>query len=265
MYLGEVFMLVYDYLEAVVKHWVPLLIGAFGTVPWWLRAMLSSKFKAMVDEYLNPSALKWLAIVSIVISFIWANSLAWKDERQSLIEAEKNLVKAQDMNTVKLECQIAQITRGLRNKDMWILLTASIWNSGADSSVRGYQAEISFEGQTFNLATVLITHEGFELYDAKGTLAKFFQSDTLNAKTQTPIKRGDFRTGVILFTMKGGAKFIDVKPEYLLLSFADYSGKIYKTRFDWKDNLPGGEFKLFQGATGANPHVRGSEQTKMPR
>ena len=136
-------------------------------------------------------------------------------------------------------------------KDLGFLLSVYIWNSGADSAIRGYWAEVAFGDEVFVLDPYVLPEKGITLSDDQGNPTRTFtSSDALELKTLNPIKKGDVMTGVLLFIIKDGIRFKDMKSKWKLF-FRDYLGRVSGVYAEFGKQVE--PDVVIPGATGSEP------------
>jgi hypothetical protein len=236
------------YLEAVVvKHWLPLLMGVFGSLPWWARPMLSPKLQAVVDEYLNPSAIKWIGIACIIVSFIWANYLAWKDQNNQNLAHSVKLEALTKPNLIGyIDSYVSGYSPELNATQLF--LSVSIKNSGSPSIAEHFSLSIGNDKIKVTHILPTFIQDGLKLYGDE-IQAEFHRSDALEEKTMVPIMKGDIKRGWLRFVL-GDVKIDDIKrPGVITIQFDDYLGRSYSS-----DMKIGGEGQgLFYYPGGGTP------------
>lgn len=231
----------FDYLNAVViKLWLPLILfGAFGSSPWWGRFLLSERNLVRIDKYLTPARRKLLAVGCLVIAFMCANYLAWEDRYNSIdkLSAENARLKEQlDARDTVMLCgtieEIALMPAENNDKDLRVLFAVKIYNKGADSAVSDYHARVLIDNQAVSLQPVStlpkigLTVNDFNTHERVQT---FFQEDSIAIKALIPVKKGEQRRGILLYTIKDGIRFKYENAKWAL-SFKDYLGKTYEVK-----------------------------------
>jgi hypothetical protein len=197
----------FDYLQAVVmKHWLPLLIGFFGTIPWWIRGLLSKRLQAKVDRYLNPSAIKWLGVTALAISFMLANFLAWDDEHQKVKAVSTQLTTEKENNSPKFILNWNSYHQGDIPKinGCGIFLNMQLKNVGAPSVAYGWK--LSVKSDVINAGPILpsLIPDGHKFWDEHRKLfARFSAANRLEEKATKPIVRGDMINGWLWFMLPG--------------------------------------------------------------
>ena len=169
----------FNYFEAVVmNHWLPLLIGLLGSMPWWARALLSPRLQDAIDRYFSPSGLKYLAIICLATSFIFANYSAWTEQNFKTINLQQQIDSFSKPHLMGTIDTTRYGDSGETNATLLFMLI-SIRNSGAPSMVEGFN--LSAKGNNINLTGVIPTFipEGFHLSLNKQEIAKFSRNEAL--------------------------------------------------------------------------------------
>lgn len=236
-----------------MKHWISLLF-LFGTVPWCLRAALPPHFQEKIDYYINPSASRWLAILSILVAFILANILAWKDQYDKITNLEKTnnelqvkLVKLTDITKPNLIGHIdAWIIGSMEHKAAHIMILLSISNSGAPSIAEEWT--LSIDNDKIHISGIIPTIITDDLILYRGSwkeqeiLAKFNQSDAIYDKALVPILKGARLRGWLRFEVNQ-VQYKDIIPgTNLTIHFKDYLNTSYSANTIVKN---GGKMPLY--------------------
>lgn len=246
-----------EYLAALLVHWVALMSGIVGLLIG-IGLRIGRRTSETIKKWNDIP--DWLFICVGIILLFYAGYKAWDDQKKQVDDLKNKLTIEMDKNTIKLGGEIRQITTvtpsGNKNK-LGFLFTVSIWNSGADSAIRGYWAKASFENHILNnIQSAMISDEGLTLHGETGKpLRIYFPSDTIYEKTTTPLTKGEFRTGIIYFEIEKGDKIKDMESARKLdwiLYFTDYLGKVYEIYFK-KEEGHEGSVKYFPGTGGKEP------------
>jgi hypothetical protein len=162
------------------------------------------------------------------------------------------LQKEKDQSMPKLNGEILLSSKIISHnkKDLGFLLSVSIWNSGADSAIRGYWTKVSFDDKVFELRPWVLPDKGLITCDKGGPKRVFTSDDALEKKTLSPIKKGEIKTGILLFIIENGIRFKDIPPKWTLY-FTDYLGKVYEIHTDIGQETD--RDLAVPGATGSEP------------
>lgn len=169
----------------------------------------------------------WYALIFFVFFIVGSSFIVWRDEHLAHLKTKADLSAALDQKVVKFHGELLHAIMSLADnkKDVWAILTISIWNSGADSVVRGYKAKVSFNGKVFDDLHPQIFPKGFRIRDEKGVeLEMLYPQQMITEKTSVPVVRGDTKTGTLIFLIKDASDFVSVSPEWTI-NFVDYTGK----------------------------------------
>ncbi len=218
-----------NYLGAIIKYWWTLAFGILGSAPWWLK-LLSPQLNEIIDKYLTPITWKYIGIGCLVISFIAANYLAWRDQKQETIQIQnQNIELSAKLNALSkphLTGQILQYVPGAtENGTPTLLVYLSITNSGSPSVVESWH--LSINNAKINLSEVMPTAIPHITLNTGRTID---QADAIYEKTMVPLKQGDMVRGWLMFVFNNIKQTEIYQPgTSFIVSFKDYLGNIYST------------------------------------
>jgi hypothetical protein len=191
----------YNYFEAVVvKHWIPLLVGALGSLPWWVRPLLPGDINKAIDATISPSTLRILAISVLVISFIVSNFLAWKDNHEKVISYEE---KIQSLSVPNFQTHYLGASYGCsegKKANCHLVLILRIDNLGADSSVPQdtWALSMIYDGQEYKgVPNILRANLDFPKHHGK--IRRYVPDDALYSKLSHILKRNGHVVGILSF------------------------------------------------------------------
>jgi len=226
-----------------MKQWLPLLIGFFGTVPWWGRALLSQRLQNMVDGYLNPSAIRWLGIIAILASFILANYFAWEGEHKEVSNLSYKLNKLEVEATPNITGTIERVIilkERLPEKNLRIDITATLRNVGAPSAAEGFLLKVYLKNGQIITGEKIFPYNNQETHYDSGIVETISSADLLDRKATQPIPRGGMIMGRMFYRVNTSIDSISGSEATFEITFYDILGKeiIMKIKPAFRDAEP---------------------------
>jgi hypothetical protein len=219
----------FQYAGAVMKQWLPLILGVFGTFPWWARALLSPYLQGKVDKIFNPSAIKRFGICCVIISFAWANFNAWEDQYTQVLTLKQNF---EIYSKPKFQINLFQtlIGHSANKTGVQYFVNLGITNIGVPSIATNWRMNVKVGTQTISCYPTIIP-DGYTIKEKKKLIARFSKNNLLQEKTVTPIQQGAVASGWLRFDFPN-ANYDQMQKALKTISIHDIYGVEYSANLD---------------------------------
>jgi len=188
-----------EFLKAAFATWVEKVGIILAIIPFIekiprVRAWLNEK--ALLDRFVP---LLWVVGAFCIV---WGFYVAWKDQYNARVQAEKKL---EGLTRPKLIGVMDQLVAGNTPElgGIQVFVVVSIKNDGAPSIAQAFQMRIKADSYDATERPTFIP-EGFKLIGEGGKiLAEFHEADTWQRKAETAITQGVRVRGWLRFVFKG--------------------------------------------------------------
>jgi hypothetical protein len=241
----ELLAILCRYLDAVItKEWLPLVIGGIlSGLPWWIRPLLPKKLNDRIDQDLDRYA-KRIAVAILLLSFIVANFLAWRDQyhlfegehtkyenEHTLYETAKQDYrdikrKIDEEDTVKMSGEILSVIKSpiQLNGDRYIFFSVRIHSEGARTSITNFDVKVHFPNQKIQdveLQRFFIPDRGIQIFHMT-----YHPLHTIFEKARYGVSKRQSVDGVMLYLFRDAKKYEEYDHQWEI-SFHDGEGKEY--------------------------------------
>ena len=200
-----------------MKHWLPIIFGILASIPWWVRVLLSPRLQASMDNYLNPTGLKYLAMICIGISFIWANFMAWSDEHNNVTKLQQEI---DDSERSSISATIDFAILGANPQGSHAAIVVSLTNRGAASAIdpKSWKlTALTIDKNNYNGEPNTILNKNLDFCLSPHKAYRFVHNDALYLKAQNPITRNGAMQGLLWFSFPDLSKDVLLAPQTKLL------------------------------------------------
>lgn len=227
--------------------WVVALMTGFLSI---LRELLS-----IYRPKQGPRSLFWNCII---IAFVISASILWFIEHQKITDLTNELKESKEHNKPNFALSINQtiIGQSPNLNETFLLINLGIKNIGSPSVAIGWFLSVKSPSVTVDKKTPSFIQDGYEIKDRQGrkVIARFHQNNRIEEKTMTPIQRGAYIGGWLLF------KFPEIAPErireaVITLYVKDIFEKEYSVIFKPEAGQESPPGSIYFSGSGDNPFL----------